>query len=84
MKRSILVGLVAVGALLVRRHLGALASMAAGCIMAGWITVEVALIGLGTWMQPFYFIVGMLMIGLAALLWIRDAWNQVVEPGHVI
>jgi len=47
----------------------ALASAAAGCVMAGWIMVEVAMIGLGSWMQPFYFAVGLLMIALAGLRW---------------
>lgn len=45
-----------------------LASVVAGCIMVGWITVEVAMIGLGSWLQPAYFAVGLLMIGLAGLL----------------
>jgi hypothetical protein len=51
------------------RRFMALASAAAGCIMAGWITIEVAMIGLGSWLQPFYFAVGLLMIALAGLLW---------------
>ena len=51
------------------RRFMALASAAAGCIMAGWITIEVAMIGLGSWLQPLYFGVGLLMIALAGLLW---------------
>ena len=50
------------------RQYEALASAGAGCVMVGWMIVEVALIGLGSWLQPFYFAVGLLMIGLAALL----------------
>jgi hypothetical protein len=46
----------------------ALASAAAGSIMVGWIVIEVALIGLGSWLQPAYFVVGLVMIGLASLL----------------
>jgi hypothetical protein len=46
----------------------ALATTAAGCIMVGWMTVEIAMIGLGVWVQALYFAVGMLMIGLAGLL----------------
>ena len=46
----------------------ALASAVAGCIMVGWISIEMVLIGLGSWLQPFYFAVGLLMIGLARLL----------------
>jgi hypothetical protein len=45
-----------------------LASAGAGCIMTGWMIVEVALIGLGSWLQPLYFALGLVMIGLAALL----------------
>jgi hypothetical protein len=44
------------------------ASAGAGCVMVGWMVVEVALIGVGSWLQPFYFAVGLVMIGLAALL----------------
>ena len=50
------------------RRIEALATAAAGCVMVGWITVEVAMIGLGSWLQPFYFVVGLVMIGLAGLL----------------
>src|SRR5215470_13474702 len=46
----------------------ALASATAGCIMVGWMVVEVALIGLSSWLQPTYFVVGLVMIGLASLL----------------
>jgi hypothetical protein len=46
----------------------ALASAAAGCIMVGWMVVEVALVGLGSWLQPTYFVVGLVMIALAGLL----------------
>jgi hypothetical protein len=50
------------------RRFEAVASAAAGCVMVGWMTVEVAMIGLDVWVQPFYLAVGLLMIGLAALL----------------
>jgi hypothetical protein len=50
------------------RRFETLASAAAGCVMAGWMIVEVAMIGLGSWLQPAYFAVGLLMIGLAGLL----------------
>jgi hypothetical protein len=45
-----------------------LASAAAGCIMVGWLTVQIAMIGLYKWQQALYFAVGLLMIGLAGLL----------------
>lgn len=50
------------------RRYETLASAGAGCIMAGWMIIEVALIGLGSWLQPLYLAVGLVMIGLAALL----------------
>jgi hypothetical protein len=46
----------------------ALASAIAGCIMVGWMTIEVAMIGLDTWIQALYLVVGVLMTGLAGLL----------------
>jgi hypothetical protein len=55
----------------------ALASAVAGCIMVGWITIEIAMIGLGSWLQPAYFVVGLLMIGLADLL----QWAESRETG---
>jgi hypothetical protein len=45
-----------------------LVSAAAGCIMVGWMTIEIALIGLDVWVQALYFAVGLLMIALAGLL----------------
>lgn len=67
-------------ALLGPRRFETLASAAAGCIMAGWLAVEVALIGLGSWAQPAYFAVGLLMIGLAGLLQ-RARWSAAANPG---
>jgi hypothetical protein len=46
----------------------ALAAAVAGCIMVGWMTIELAMIGLDTWVQALYLVVGLLMIGLAGLL----------------
>jgi hypothetical protein len=50
------------------RRYETLASAGAGCVMVGWMIVEVALIGLGSWLQPLYFAVGLVILGLAALL----------------
>lgn len=56
------------------RRIETLATAAAGCIMVGWMTVEIAMIGLDTWVQALYFAVGLAMIGLAGLLqWARPA-----------
>jgi hypothetical protein len=51
------------------RPFGALATAVAGCMTVGYLTVEIALIGLGAWPQVVWFLVGLLMLGLAALLW---------------
>ncbi len=51
---------------------GAPASAVAGCVTVGWVAVEIAMIGLGSWLQVFYLLVGMVMIGLAWLLWRAD------------
>ncbi len=50
-------------------RLGALYSAAAGCITVGFLTVEIAMIGLAAWPQVVWFMVGVLMIALAGLLW---------------
>jgi len=51
------------------RWWGAVASAIAGCITVRWLTIEIAMIGLGSWAQIAYLLVGLLMIGLAGLLW---------------
>lgn len=50
------------------RRMETLTTAAAGCIMIGWIAIEVAMIGLGSWLQPAYFAVGVVMVGLAGFL----------------
>jgi hypothetical protein len=59
------------------RRIETLASAAAGCVMVGWMTVEIAMIGLEIWVQAAYFAVGLVMIGLAALL-------QQIESGAAV
>jgi hypothetical protein len=56
------------------RRVGALASAAAGGITVGYLIVEIALIGLGSWAQVVWLLVGLLMIGLAALLWQAESF----------
>ena len=51
------------------RWLGAFASAVAGCITVGWLTIEIVMIGLGSWVQIAYLLVGLLMIALAGLFW---------------
>lgn len=45
-----------------------LLAIAAGCIALGWIAVQVALIGLVSWLQPTIAIVGALVLLLARRL----------------
>ena len=59
------------------RRFEALASAVAGCIMVGWMTVEIAMVGLDIWVQAAYFVVGLVMIGLAGLL----QWAKSHQPG---
>lgn len=58
----------------------ALATAVAGCIMVGWMTVEIAMIGLEIWVQAAYFVVGLVMIGLAGLL----QWTESHQTHHSI
>jgi hypothetical protein len=60
----------------------ALATAVAGCIMVGWMTIEIAMIGLGSWLQPTYFVVGLLMIGLAGLLQWAESHETAVARLH--
>ncbi len=65
------------------RRFDTAASAAAGCIMMGWMTVEVAMIGLVSWAQAAYFLVGLLMVGLAGLLrWSRSRQISVTAWPH--
>lgn len=81
---ALLLGIVVGGSALVAamialfgpRRFEALASAAAGCIMVGWMTVEVAMVGLDVWVQAAYFAVGLVMIGLAGLL----QWAKTRQP----
>jgi hypothetical protein len=42
------------------------ASLGAGVALLGWITVQVALIGYQTWLQPTFFLVGLAVASLAS------------------
>lgn len=82
---ALLLGIVVGGSALVAaiialfgpRRFEALASAVAGCIMVGWMTVEIAMVGLDVWVQAAYFAVGLVMIGLAGLL----QWARAHQPG---
>ncbi|HEY7091979.1 MAG TPA: hypothetical protein VH393_02290 [Ktedonobacterales bacterium] len=60
----------------------ALAAAFAGCIMVGWMTIEIAMIGLDIWVQALYLVVGLLMIGLAWLLQWAESHKAGVSGAH--
>ena len=65
------------------RQMDALASAAAGCVTVGWLTVEIAMIGLGSWAQVAYLLVGLVMIGLSGLLWRAESRAPEVSGRHL-
>jgi hypothetical protein len=64
------------------RRFDALASALAGCMTVGYLTVEIALIGLVAWPQVVWFLVGLVMIGLAGLLWHAESYARGMRPSH--
>jgi hypothetical protein len=66
-----------VSALGIRRW-DALATAAAGCITLGWMSIEIAMIGLAVWAQVVWWLVGVLMVGLAVLLWLAETSTRPV------
>lgn len=65
------------------RQIDALASAAAGCITVGSLTIEIAMIGLGSWAQMVWLVVGLIMIGLAGLLWQAEWREQGASSRHL-
>jgi len=60
-------------ATVLRRHRwGAPSSAFVGLMWVGWFVVQVAVVGLVSWQQPFYFGVGLLIIVLAAPSLVRQ------------
>ncbi len=52
---------------------GVLASVTAGLVMAGYILVEVVMLGQGiSWVESLYFGLGLLISGQASYLWITE------------
>jgi hypothetical protein len=64
------------------RGIEPLASAFAGCVMMVWMTVEVAMVGLVVWVQAAYFVIGLLMIGLAALLLRAESTRSDITGPH--
>lgn len=63
-------GTAVVASIALIRHLNwaAAASVLAGLTLMAYLLVEVATLGLSTWLQPFYFVVALIMIVLALRL----------------
>lgn len=64
------------------RPFDALASAAAGSITVGWMMIEVAMIGLGSWAQIAWWLLGVLMILLAVLLWLTETHEALGRRVH--
>lgn len=66
----ILGGTTLVAAVLLASHhpLGVLVSLAAGCLLIGWVVVQVTMIGYISFLQPLMFSLGALIFVLAAFL----------------
>jgi len=60
----------------------ALASALAGCLTICYLTVEIAMIGLVAWPQVVWFLVGLVMIGLAGRLWHAEAYAGGMRASH--
>ena len=61
--------LASAAAVLLRNRWGTPASVVVGITWMGWFVVLVAVVGFLNWQQPAYFVVGVLIIVLAARLW---------------
>ncbi len=60
------------------RQVGVLASLAAGAILVGGVFVELAMVDHMTLLQPFYFVLGLVIWTLAASLWAAE-----MQQSHV-
>ena len=61
--------LASAAAVLLRNRWGTPASVVVGITWMGWFVVQVAVVGFLNWQQPAYFVVGVLIVVLAARLW---------------
>lgn len=60
------------------RESGVLASLAAGAILVGGVFVEAAMVDHMTFLQPFYFVLGLVIWTLGASLWAAE-----MQQSHV-
>jgi hypothetical protein len=75
--------LVAAATVFLRREFAVVFSAAAGLILSGWIIGEVILLGpfAITWQIPF-FVLGLVIFGLAVYLWMREYRSQHYHISH--
>ena len=64
--------LIAATTLLIRREWSVILSMEAGMMMAGFEVVQLAIIQRFSWLQVFYFVIGMAVFALALSLWMAE------------
>src|SRR5579864_5916740 len=76
---ALVAGIIAALAL---RPYDAFASGVAGCITVGWLTIEIAMIGLQSWAQVVWWLVGALMIVLAVLLFEAESHAAPLRGRH--
>ncbi len=61
------------------RHWSWGAALLQGMILVAWIVIQVLIVGYAAWLQPFYFGVGMLIVGLCFTASVRGyaaTWSQ--------
>ncbi len=61
------------------REVGVLASLAAGAIVVGGVIVEGAMVDHITFLEPFYFVLGLVIWTLAAGLWAAEMQQRHVH-----
>ena len=64
--------LAATALLLARRPAGVIASIIAGGFLIGFEIIEALVLGLRMWLQPFCFVVGVVVFTLALRLWLHE------------
>ena len=75
--------LIAAATVFMHREFAVLLSVAASLIMAGYEVVEVAMIQQLSWLQVFYFVLGLVVFGLAAYLWSAEYSGHHFQTRHV-
>ena len=65
------------------REVGVLASLAAGLVMAGYEVVEVATIKQIYGLQGLYFVLGLVLFGLAVYLWMVEFRSHHFPTRHI-